>query len=704
MYSFVSFLCRRHARIDIDEEETPRDTPIVRLQSSVRAAVSGAWGTLVAMSERMTVRSERAIREERSIEGQDASSYGLVRFYEAFPSSLNALIFYGTVREQAEQIREWQSTSEAVQQCTSLDVTDANLFSVPPEIRFFRNLEFLNLHGNFIRALPGEIRNLERLQDLDLSFNEFRDITLPNNFPMLNYVNLSFNQLTNVRGLSNMSSLKKLDLSGNQISDLTGLDSLVSLQMLKITHNQIDDIRVIGRISSLTNLNLSDNSITNISMLYGLNRLENLSLCNNRISNIAVLGHLPSLKKLYLNRNRIQQLTPLRNLHGLEELFVSRNSISSVLVLGFLHSLKRLDVSYNNITDMDVFLTFPQACDIKACDNQFTYEYASRFQQRLLTAREQNPELNVEISIASARNGLEENLIENQLIQWTWEFATAYPPKEYPIDWEERQNNFASLMLLDEKNKENLNKYLCKLRDTADYQNQTARRNLVLRVERMIQLSLKNREFREKILALIAEGLTGCEDRILITFNEIEIQWQLHCKELSEEEVREFSLRVGNFELLKTYAMEVAKADGLGDVVEVMLSYQLSLRELLSLPITTQGMLYPDMAPLTPEKIQNAYERISSCSELERLAKSKVWNAHQKKKLPDRVTELEGQYASFIDVAMDYFQNEQSERQLVLESAEEELKSVLKESKHIVEAAGKIAEKRELAIAGLRSD
>ena len=127
----------------------------------------------------------------------------------------------------------------------------------------------------------------------------------------------------------------------------------------------------------------------------------------------------------------------------------------------------------------------------------------------------------------------------------------------------------------------------------------------------MLRLACENGEFKGKMLALINEGLTSCHDRVLITFNDIEIQWRIHQPQ-SESELLDLLVRVERYEQLHKHAKKIAEERGLGDEIETILHYQIALTKQLDLPISTEGMLYQAMSGVTQTMLKDAHTKIAS--------------------------------------------------------------------------------------------
>ena len=89
-------------------------------------------------------------------------------------------------------------------------------------------------------------------------------------------------------------------------------------------------------------------------------------------------------------------------------------------------------------------------------------------------------------------------------------------------------------------------------------------------------------------------------------------------------------------------AKKVAKELGLGDEVEIILYYQLSLKKALQLPISGEGMLYPGMAEaITDKMLLDGREAIKRHAPLDLLARCDTWREFLKKVNPKSFEEVD---------------------------------------------------------------
>ncbi|KAK6267678.1 hypothetical protein QUC31_011838 [Theobroma cacao] len=253
-----------------------------------------------------------------------------------------------------------------------------NLYSgsIPPSIEALSSLKALSLSSNALNGFvpsPGkssssmlkvnaseygrmvEITNyllllglceLRRLQELDLSWNNFEGILPP--------------------CLDNLKSLTHLDLSRNQFTGTFSshlIPSLLSLEYLDFSHNRFEGSFSLSSIGNLTGLKvvkfISDNSKLKIKAdSLGWNplfQLETLVLSNCNLDNIPhFLLYQHRLRVVDLSHNKLNGTFPvwlLQNNAELEWIQLRNNSFAGQFHLPpyLLRNIVRVDVSDNHL-------------------------------------------------------------------------------------------------------------------------------------------------------------------------------------------------------------------------------------------------------------------------------------------------------------------------------------------------------------------
>lgn len=125
-------------------------------------------------------------------------------------------------------------------------------------------------------------RLLCKVEDLNLSHNNIRDIRHLESLPALHHLDLSFNNFSNLEALH------------------TRLGNIVTLNM---TDNNIERLRAFSKLYSLTTLDLTSNKISHVSEVTHLAKLpclENLMLVANPVT--VVIDYRTRILELFESR------------------------------------------------------------------------------------------------------------------------------------------------------------------------------------------------------------------------------------------------------------------------------------------------------------------------------------------------------------------------------------------------------------------
>ena len=157
-----------------------------------------------------------------------------------------------------------------------------------------RRENVMNLSQMAIRAMPSEIKDLQNLQDLNISNNQIT--ALPDFvglFAKLKFLDMAFNRITELQlseipdSCSGCTALRHLSASYNQILDISdGLSSLESLTLIDLQHNELVSLPV--NLSTLVNL-------------------QECFLNNNKIMELpgSTIECMTNMVKLHLHENRL---------------------------------------------------------------------------------------------------------------------------------------------------------------------------------------------------------------------------------------------------------------------------------------------------------------------------------------------------------------------------------------------------------------
>lgn len=215
--------------------------------------------------------------------------------------------------ESAESIRKWlEDNSNICEKIESLTLNNSELFDIPKEIEYFKNVQTIDLRENSITLFPQVFSTLKQLTELNLSFNKLALIPdFINQLSSLVSLDASHNMIHFVSSkITKLSSLKMLNLSANKITAVPQeFNQFSSLDILYLNDNQLDVVaKELCEIYSLTQLFLSENNLTELPKeIANLTNLNGLFLNNNNLQSLPVeIAELKNLKYLFYQRNPIK--------------------------------------------------------------------------------------------------------------------------------------------------------------------------------------------------------------------------------------------------------------------------------------------------------------------------------------------------------------------------------------------------------------
>lgn len=180
--------------------------------------------------------------------------------------------------------------------------------TIPNEICHLSNLQYLNLYGNELLHLPSTIRQLTKLEHLDLSYNfgiKQLEIYTISGLTHLSLTRCNFKVIDS--GIKNLKNLHKLDLNENSLEYLpSDISELVKLEILNLEFNSFKNFpHEAYCLNNLKYLNLSHNYITELPIEIGnMTNLISLELKNNNLMALpSSIIKLKKLKKLNLKMN-----------------------------------------------------------------------------------------------------------------------------------------------------------------------------------------------------------------------------------------------------------------------------------------------------------------------------------------------------------------------------------------------------------------
>ncbi len=213
----------------------------------------------------------------------------------------------------------------------------------------FASLEWCDISYNSFGTMPdfSSNKSLKRLYMTNCSVSSAKSL---DSLTKLEVVDLSYNFITDCSALGKMAmSSGELDLSYNQIKDITFLAGTTGIAAVNLSYNFVSS-GIAAVPQSVKTLSLKANGISDSSKLSTLKYVENLDASSNGITSTAFLTKLTALKTLDLSENKISTIPELVNLVSLTILDLSHNQLSSLPVASLLTKLVSLDVSYNSIS------------------------------------------------------------------------------------------------------------------------------------------------------------------------------------------------------------------------------------------------------------------------------------------------------------------------------------------------------------------
>ncbi|KAI8510375.1 hypothetical protein Bbelb_112910 [Branchiostoma belcheri] len=221
-------------------------------------------------------------------------------------------------------------------------------------------LSAVTVNNCAVPYLPGQMAKLERLEHLDVSFNEITFI--PDavcKLPKLKTLKARGNRVTTLKNIKSLrhSNMTLLDLSENFVETVAPKDNQSpTLRDLDLSSNRLRSFSMkASDWPELRSLNCSDNKMTSFTIMFrvrkaGEGKLTRLLLSSNRLIKIPnTVYDLRGLETLDISNNLID-LVPgnIRGLSNLSSLDVSRNRLKALTLDIFcMPNLTSLDLSHN---------------------------------------------------------------------------------------------------------------------------------------------------------------------------------------------------------------------------------------------------------------------------------------------------------------------------------------------------------------------
>ncbi|KAG7006474.1 hypothetical protein G7Y79_00014g036490 [Physcia stellaris] len=251
-----------------------------------------------------------------------------------------------------EPLLSERSVSQATQEMVK------KLTDVEPYEPYWDYLRAIDLHERNIASLHMLRDFCGRLEELDVSNNELRELTgAPST---LRHLRIRHNCLSNLTAWNHLHNLQYLDVSGNQLRNLNGFQSLVHLRELRVDNNQIEDIQGVLGLDGLLRLSVRGNQLEKVDFENSdITRLTDLDLRGNKLVKVSGLHQLRALQHLHLGNNKLSDFAPSLSLPHLETLDLASNSLSTIN-LNPLPNLRTLNIDQNSISHLPSLSTLRQ--------------------------------------------------------------------------------------------------------------------------------------------------------------------------------------------------------------------------------------------------------------------------------------------------------------------------------------------------------
>ena len=183
-------------------------------------------------------------------------------------------------------------------------------------IEGFTNLIKLSAQSQDIEAI--DLSANHKLDSLNLSGNQVSNLDISNNKRLV-WLNASSNGMISVNGISEAKNLKVLDLSWNDFQEITIANE--SLEQIYLSHNLIEKLDITG-LPNLKSIMLNLNLISELDVTANA-LLETLLISGNRLTDIN-LSENSLLEVLYISSNDLRSLDVSQN-QSLRDLRPDRN-------------------------------------------------------------------------------------------------------------------------------------------------------------------------------------------------------------------------------------------------------------------------------------------------------------------------------------------------------------------------------------------
>lgn len=527
----------------------------------------------------------------------------------------------------------------------TLDCSQNKLVSLP---KLPNRLEELNYSLNGIKNAP---KLPDELKKLDCSRNSLEN--LPKLSNGLQELNCSYNCLENLP--KPPEKLTELNCSYNRLPQLP--EPHKGLQKLNCSYNRLINLPTLP--DGLIKLDCSENNLRNLPTLP--DSLKNLDCSENGLVNLYSLP--PSLEELISDRNELTVLPELPT--TLIMLYCEHNRLESMPDLP--SSITNVAVSHNQLTEL------PQlhvGLEMLQCANN----RIAHLPESIATQRSTHGIIDI------SNNPLSERIVQNirtmindANYHGPWIFfsmASRNNPKhparlltDSVIDWfsdEHKQKMAAKFSVIaTQENAAAFSAFIDRLHDTCSAKKDPQFKQHV--AQWLSRLS-EAPKIRETTFAVALGATESCEDRVALTWNDMQKAELIHNIESGQYDDKLPELVIAGREMFRLEQLEhIAREKVITlrfvDEIEVYLGFQTLLRIPLELASTTKEMRFFSVSGITESDLNIAELRVKIAENQQFPEWFAQWSPWQKLLERTEPTLWEQAYDKKMDVYENQYQN-----------------------------------------------
>lgn len=237
----------------------------------------------------------------------------------ALPCSVNSTLKFES--QNLEQVHEIVFNNEELKNIRELILTHTDIQNLPSSFTAnLGNLIRLNLEENRLDQLPLNMRNLLKLQHLNISHNCLKVLSEEIGYLVtLQTLRLENNSLVELPdSVCSLVNLRQLCIANNNLGILPSeISKLVKLEKLDVSGNILEDLpESMSQLTNLCHFSAASNKLSYLSESFThLNKLTTLNLSYNSMYEVpyCLFTGLPNVSVLYLSHNYIDSFSEVPN-------------------------------------------------------------------------------------------------------------------------------------------------------------------------------------------------------------------------------------------------------------------------------------------------------------------------------------------------------------------------------------------------------